>query len=191
MQQKLIFKTLTVIALLIASTGVMQANAIHGSLPFAGFTVSQNGADLSVSTILSDTASLTSGPGFFDYAVVPMMTDFGPFSLDLTNIATGGGLSLANATFGSFVATTGTIVTQLSSFLDVELFGTYTPGPGMPGVSPGPTELRLGFTQSGVAVSVSGTLTSPPADVPEPGTLALLGSGVIGLAAVLRRKVVS
>lgn len=191
MHQKLLFKTLTVIVLLIAGTGVMQANAIHGSLPFAGFTVSQNGANLSSSTTLSDTATLTSGAGFLDYAVVPMMTDFGPFTLNLSTIGTGGGLSLSNATYGTFVATTGLIVTQLSNFLDVELFGTYTPGPGMPGVSPGPTELRLGFTQSGAAVSGSGTLTSPPADVPEPGTLALLGSGVIGLAAVMRRKLAS
>jgi hypothetical protein len=71
----------------------------------------------------------------------------------------------------------------------VYLEGIYAPGPGLPGKDPTPTSFRLSFTQSGQSLSVSGTMNSPPVGVtPEPGTLALLGSGVLSLAAVLRRK---
>ena len=37
--------------------------------------------------------------------------------------------------------------------------------------------------------SYSGYLQRPPASVPEPGTLALVGSGMLGLAGLLRRKI--
>jgi hypothetical protein len=188
MQKRLAFGVLSVLALLIAGTGVMQGAAINGSLPVTGSGVSQDGANLLVSTKFSDTLTITSGPGTGNYAVVPLTTDYGTFMLDLVTLGSGGGFSLTNATYGSFAATSGTIVGAPSaSFLNVRLFGTYTPGPGIPGVDPGATELNLAFTQSGSSVSASGTLSSF-AISPEPGTMALFGLGILGIAGVLRRK---
>jgi hypothetical protein len=175
--------------LMIAATGVMHASAIVGSMSFVGVGVTQNGANLSVSTVLSDTSNLTTG-GLGDYSGIPLFTNYGPFTLDLTTLATGGGFSLTNATYGTFAAATGSLVSRTANFLNVDLIGTYTPGPGMPvGVTAGPTELSISFTQRGNSISVSETIVSPPTSVPEPGTLALFGSGIIGVAAILRRKI--
>ena len=75
-----------------------------------------------------------------------------------------------------------------AGFLNVDLIGIYTPGPGLPSVMAGPTEFSLGFTQRGTSLSASGTLVSPPPGVPEPGTIVLLGFGLIGMVGVVRRK---
>ena len=184
MARKLLLLTL----LLTVATGLMHASAINGSVPFSGLGASQDKADLSLSTMLWDTNSITSGVGLGDFFLIPINTDFGPFSLNLLTIGGGGGFLITNATYGTFTASFGQIITRSKDFLDVYLEGMYAPNPGMPGKDPTETSLRLAFTQSGQSLSVSGTMNSPPAVIPEPGTLSLLGSGVLSLAAVLRRK---
>ncbi len=184
MAKKLLLLTL----LVTVAAGVMHASTINGSIPFSGENAAQNGADLSVSTSVWDMNTITSGAGLGDYSVIPLDTPYGPFTLDLGTVGVGGGFSLTNATWGSFSATSGEIVTRTPSFLDVYLRGMYS---GLPGFDATDTSLRLSFTQSGNSLSVSGTLNSPPVNVPEPGTLGLLGSAVLGLAAVLRRKLMA
>ncbi len=169
MAKKLLLLTL----LLTVAAGVMHASTINGSIPFAGDNAGQNGADLSVSTKVWDTNTITSAIGLGDYSVIPLNTPDGPFTLDLGTIGTGGGFSVSNATYGSFSATYGQIVQQTVSFMDIYLRGMYS---GLPGFDAADTSLRLSFTQSGNSLSVSGTLNSPPVNVPEPGTLGLLGS---------------
>ena len=175
---------LLLLALLVASTGIMQASAISGSLPLVFFTATENGTNLSSSTQESAVQSLTSGPGVGDFSVVPLMTAFGPIALNDLTVGTGGGFSFSNATYGSFVATSGSIVTQTSSFLNVILFGLYSPGSGFSSLTPSLADVNMSFNQTGASLSGSFTL----ATVPEPGTLILVGSGLLGLAGVVRRK---
>jgi len=187
MSKKLLLLTL----LLTVATGVLHASAISGSVPYSGVGASQNGANLAVSTSLFDTDTITSGAGLGDYSVIPIGTSFGAFSLDLNTVGSGGGFLISNSTYGTFTADFGNIVQQTQGFLSVYLQGVFALGPGMPGKDPTPTSFRLSFTQSGQSLSVSGTMNSPPTGIPEPGTLGLLGSGALSLAAVLRRKLMT
>jgi hypothetical protein len=141
--------TLLCLASLLVAVSVAQASQISGALPLAGIDTSENGPNLLVSTLLMAMDTDTSGPGLGDFSVVPLLTDYGPFSLNLLTVATGGGFSIANVTYGNFVASSGNIDFQSEDFLNVDLFGTYTPGPGMPGVTAGPMEVDLSFTQNG------------------------------------------
>lgn len=175
---------LCTLVLLVAGSGVMQASAISGSLPFVLFTTTENGPNLASSTMEFAVLAVTSGSGTGDFSVVPFMTAFGPISLNDLTVSTGGGFSISNATYGSFMASGGTIVHQNSTFLDVSLTGTYFPGPGLPGGSPTPAEVDMSFTQTGASVSGSFTLAA----VPEPGAMALLGSGILVCANTLRRR---
>ena len=160
---------------LVAASGVMQASAISGGLPFVFLNASQNGATLDTSTIESAVLSETSGPGAGDFSVVPKLTAFGPITLQDLTVGTGGVFSVSNPIYGSFVASGGSLVTRTSSFLNVVLFGTYTPGPGFSGFTASPAKADISFDQTGSALSGSFTL----ATVPEPGALALLGSGIL------------
>jgi hypothetical protein len=78
----------------------------------------------------------------------------------------------------------GTIVHQSNSFLDVSLTGIYFPGPGLSGASPTPAEVDMSFNQTGASLSGSFTLAA----VPEPGAMALRGSGILVCAHRLRRR---
>ncbi len=163
----------------LALGSICSAGTINGSDPLAGFGASQNGADLSVSTIITDSAGLTSGAGFGDYSPVPEFANFGPSTLNLTNFAS---FTLSNASFGSFATTSGSIITQQADFLDVLLDGLYTPGPGLAaGLDPTVSSLRISINMSGNSLSEAITLNSPAAQpqgtVPEPGTGGLLMMG--------------
>nr|UXE41672.1 hypothetical protein Hi04_10k_c5966_00005 [uncultured bacterium] len=160
---------------LIATSGVMQASAISGSLPFVIVNASENGTNLLTSTMLFSTGSLTSGSGTGDFSVVPLFTVFTAVTLDTLTVGSGGTFALSNPTYGSFVATSGSIFTRTPTFLDVTLFGIYVPGPAFAGLTASPAEAHVSFNQTGNSLSGSFTL----ATVPEPGALTLLGSGIL------------
>ena len=184
MKKARLFPVLSILVLLVAASGVMQASAISGSLPFVLFTATENGLNLSTSTMEFAVLAVTSGPGTGDFSVVPFLTAFGPISLNDLTVSTGGGFSISNPTYGSFIASGGTIVHQSSTFLDVTLTGTYFPGPGLPGASATAAEVDMSFNQTGSSLSGSFTLAS----VPEPGAMALMGSGILLCANTLRRR---
>ncbi|HWS96976.1 MAG TPA: hypothetical protein VN620_10960, partial [Candidatus Methylomirabilis sp.] len=72
MSKRRVVPALFVLLFLVAASGVMQASAISGSLPFVLFNASQNGPNLLLSTMEFTSlpmGSATSGPGTGDFAV--------------------------------------------------------------------------------------------------------------------------
>jgi len=174
---------MAVAAILSQATSV-QAGGIIGSLPLAGFTVTENGTNLSNSTTITASFAATTGPGAGDYSAVPVLTNFsGPVVLDLKSLTLS---TMSNATYGSFTASTVTIVSQSASFLDVYVVGSYSPGPGLgSGLSTTPSSLNIAFTQSGASISEALTLSSPVSPisvgaVPEPPSVIMGLAGVVG-----------
>jgi len=186
MIKKQVLPVLFVLIFLVSASGVMQANAISGSLPFVMIGTAESGTNLFTSTSESATNSLTSGLGTGDFFAIPQGTFFGPVIVLDASVSTGGGFSITNPTYGTFTANGGSILTQTPTFLNIELTGTFVPVPGAfpshPG--PGPVVAHVSFNQTGGSVSGSFTLAS----VPEPGTLASVGIGILGIALSLRHK---
>lgn len=171
-------------AALLFTHGEAKATSLNGSLSLAGFGMTENGPTVGTSTTFTASFYATSGSGLGDFAPIPLFTSFGPATLDLASFPS---FALSNALYGSLAVASGSVVHHTSNFLDVLLLGTFTPGPGLPGFDPTLVSLRISINQSGDSIAAAATLNSPP--VPEPGTLLLLGSGLVGLVVSRRRLV--
>jgi hypothetical protein len=185
MKKRVLFRLVCISLLVIAATPLMYANAITGSLPFAGIGVTNSNSTFSLLSpypTLSAVISVSSGPGTGSFSTVPLLTTFSGFTLDVANIATGGGFAISNSSFGSFVATKGLVITALPTFLNVDLQGIYNAGPGLQPSGSDLVNLNLSFTQNGGSLSASGTLAA----LPEVDTLLLMGTGILGIATRLR-----
>jgi hypothetical protein len=177
-------------ALLLSLSQPAKAVSINGSFPLSGFTVSQNGADLSASNTISMADTLVSGPGLGDFSPIPTTTSFGPATLDLSSLAAlAAGFSLNNATYGSFAATSAVIIQQNASFLDVYMEGVFTPvSPGLSAtLDPSAASARISVNQNGQSLSAAITLNSPPTGVPEPATVSVVAGGLVLLGLARRR----
>lgn len=204
--------TLTMTALLgMAMVQNALALPIVGSQSFAGSGVDADPANaglgnIKTTNLVNFTSFLTTG-GTVDYLLGPPeltpINDGAPYVLNIP--AAPGPLSsnfvLSEGIFGTFTGSSLTLDdnTPLSG-RNIYLLGTFVPSiPAFPaGLQASDASLVLAFTQNGGAgnsISVSATLNTPavppPGDggtVPEPGTVLLLGSGLVGIWLTQRRK---
>jgi len=170
-----------------------QAASINGSFALAGIGVTQNGADLSVSTLINMTDTITTSGGAGDFAPIPLLTSFGAVTLNLASLVDlANNFSLFNATYGDFDADTAVIVQRTANFLDIYFEGMYNPGAGLgnPALVASPASVRVSVNQNGVSLSSALTVASPPAGIPEPSTVSFLalGCAAIGFGALRRRS---
>jgi hypothetical protein len=192
-----ILKTLVVSAFAgLLMIGSAHANQITGSMVIAALSTTLGDGGTSVgNTSLLNSTIVVSGSTLGDYSIVPTATSYSNFTLDLTNFST---FTFSNATYGTFTGTSGEIVSRSDNgncpgsncggFLDVFILGTYS---GLGGLDPTPTSFRISFTETGGSISASGTLASPatpPPGVPEPATLTLFGSALVGLGLIGRKR---
>jgi hypothetical protein len=168
------------------------AASITGSFGLNGITISQNGADLATSTLISMADTVTNGAGFGDYLPIPPGTSFGAVTLDLNPLPVSPEDSLVtnfalSSAFGDFAPASALIIQRTANFLDLYFEGIFTPNAALlPGLDPTITSVRISVNQSGLSLSSSMTLTTPP--VPEPATTALVGTGLIALGLLSRRR---
>lgn len=169
---------------------VASADAVHGSLSFVFVNATQNGTDLSTSTFLVATNSLTEAGGTGDFAGVPALTSFGPMTLNEATITTGGGFFVSNLVWGNFTADGASVITRTPTFLNIDMLGTFTPGPGLgDDFTPTPAVAHVTFDETGPALSGAFTLETPEA-APTPegpsGILLLTGGALVAGAYRLR-----
>lgn len=183
-------------ALFLAAGMAGHASMIVGSFPLNGGGLTQDGANLGVSTMVSATLLTNLGAGAGDYAFIPASTDFGGATLDYSSTAALAGFSFSSPLWGTFTAQANpanAIVQKTANFLDVFIVGTFTPGTsaGWTGKDPTESSLRFSINQSGASISEAITLNSPalpPPGVPEPGTMVLYGSALVAVSLLSKRR---
>lgn len=193
--KKTIVLMLIVIGLL-SLCSIIQAAPVQGSIAVSTFTITQNGNDLSTSTLFDlntiKVDTLFTLGNAQDFSWVPVLTVLPAGQLNTGNF---GSFYFGDAVFGKWQSSSGTIVNQSAGFLDILMNGSFTPGsnPNWAGYSSSTGIMRLAFTQSGNisqggTTSVSGTMKV----VPEASTLVGFSSALLmagpGMIGWLRRR---
>jgi len=177
------------VPLVSGSSLALGANSVvpdPGDLTMATSFASPTGAFYSVGSgsftglagVPSPTTLLTFSPN-----PVPIPASTGPLTPPGLSISGSGSAS----GFGTFTGTSVTVIMRTVDFLDVILMGTYSPNFGGYDANEAAT-LRIDVDRFGDVPQFGGTLTvTPQSNVPEPVSMVLLGSGLLGLGLARRR----
>jgi hypothetical protein len=164
-----------VVALGMALAAILsQATSVQAgsTLPLAGLDATANSNSLSTATTISASEFFTTGPGTNLYSGIPNLTAFTASSGDVVLNLTNHTLStFTNSIYGSFVTSSVTIESQSANFLNVYVLGTF--GGAL-------SSLNLTVTNNSGTVSESMVLSTPPAAVPEPASIVLGMTSLVG-----------
>jgi len=174
---------------LMLSSSIAFATPITGSASVGAASATLNGAtNLATATLITPEFEFL-GKGLVDYLPIVPFTLIANPGLNLTDI---GGYTWSSAD-GSWITTSFSILTHTATNLDLFLIGTFTPSTTgvLQAFSASGASEHISINQTGDSVSWAATLNSPalapPAAVPEPGTMMLLGAGLFGLAIFCKR----
>lgn len=185
---KKMFFAMAIVAAGLNLSGNAQAGLVNGSQSFGATAIKPDGvtpsADLATVTNFTTLTFQTGASQSGDFVGFPINQVLNNSALNTSSLAT---FSMGSADFGTFLAAAGVELVSPTHTRTFDLFGAFTPGSnahwaGFTGQS---AELLITFNQvggRGNAISASATLAVPPTHtIPEPGSLALLGIGAIGL----------